>query len=109
MSVDFDQLFTSLVAGVKGVAEQNLNECIHDAASSGISTIYNLKLELQHWTEQLAAGEIGKEDLEWNLQSAIDASEMTALKQAGLLQIHVDKFKAGLLNLIMQTIQTAIL
>jgi hypothetical protein len=107
MSVpNFDQLFQLLLAGVKRIAKEHMDEYLENAISSGTGTLYELKDNLRIWTMQLEAGEIGKEDLEWNISSAMDTVEMIALKQAGLLQVQVDRFKVDLVNFISETIQT---
>jgi hypothetical protein len=106
--IDFNQLFRLLLTGVKKIAKEHMEDYLEDAISSGTGALYELKDNLKIWTAQLEAGEIGKEDLEWNILSAMDTVEMIALKQAGLLQIQVDRFKTALSSLISETLRTII-
>ena len=81
---------------------------VPDLAPSGIrdgdSLFANAQQQLQKYSEQLAKGEIDKDQLEEDLREDLLAlANMDSLKQAGLGEVRVAAFTNGLLVELSQT------
>ena len=103
-TVNFDELFKDLSSGVETVAKDSLHDYIHEAKTDGKTALTGLKTNLAHWTGEVENGAMNKEDLTFLLQGEEGLNEMTALKQAGLAEVHIDQFRNGLINMIVSTV-----
>lgn len=102
--LNFDQLFQNLEAGVATLAKTTLSGYVSQATTDGQSVLDAMKVDLQNWTQEVAAGNMTAEDLAFLLKGEQDEIEMEALKQAGLAEIQIDKFKDGLLSMIVGSV-----
>ena len=103
-TLNFDQLFKDLQSGAESVAEQSLKDYVGQAKQDGKSAINSIKGNLQRWASEIENGALTKDDLEFLLQEETALDEMTALKQAGLAVIQIDKFRNALINMILGTL-----
>jgi hypothetical protein len=104
MAIDFKNVLETLKNGVKDLAEKNLKDFVASATADGHAIITELQDNLETWTQQLANGEITKDEFAFLVSGQKDLIKMIALKQAGLAQIAVDQFKNGVFDLITNTI-----
>lgn len=103
-TVNFDQLYADLKNGVESVAENSLHDYVNEAKTDGQNALADLKENLQHWTQEVENGAMTSEDLAFLLEGEEGLSEMISLKQAGLSEVHIDKFRNGLVNMIINTL-----
>ena len=66
----------------------------------GEDFVKHIKDDLEHWTKQLANGELSREEYRWLLKSKKDLAAMEALKQQGLAKAKVDQYRVALLESI---------
>jgi hypothetical protein len=102
--INFDQLFTDLKSGVETLAKNSFKEYEAQAKSDGQQAITDLKTNLIQWTKELETGSLTKEDLEYLLQEEEALDKMVALKQAGLAEVHVDKFRNDIITMIVTSV-----
>jgi hypothetical protein len=102
--INFDQLFSDLKSGVETLATSSFTEYKRQAKSDGQQAITDLKTNLIQWTKELETGSLTKEDLEDLLQEEKALDKMVALKQAGLAEVHVDKFRNDIITMIVTTV-----
>lgn len=102
--VDFNEAFASLEAGVVTLAKGTLSEYVKQATSEGQAALNQMKGNLELWSKQLANGDMDENDLKFLIQGRKELTEMRGLKQLGIAQIQLDKFKGGLVDLIVSTI-----
>jgi hypothetical protein len=107
-TIDFNSAFNTLKTGVINLAETELKNYVAQASKDGQALLDSMKNDLQTWTQQLANGQITKDDFTFNVLSEKDSLEMAALEQAGLAEIQVDQFKADVMTLITTTITALI-
>jgi hypothetical protein len=107
-TIDFKELFKTLLEGAKKIATSAFKEEKQKAQDDALNLLEKLKDNLKTWTQQLSNGEITKEDFEFLVLGQKDLLEMNALKQAGLALIRIDAFKGNLLNFIVTTISDLI-
>jgi hypothetical protein len=104
MPTDFKVILNSLKQEVSSLASSSLIEAANEASSDGHMLLGNMKEDLKNWTNELAKGEISKEDFKDLVLGQADLIEMAALKHKGLAKVKVDKFKSDVLNLVINTI-----
>jgi hypothetical protein len=103
--IDFSNVLGELKDGLFQLAKDNLQNFVSDAKSDAEDLLNKLKADLEKWTEQLANGEITLDDFQFLLEQKKILVEMNALKQAGLAQIRIDKFKNDAFNLILNIVK----
>lgn len=101
---DFNEVFEELKDLLGPLAEDTLGEFKDDALEDGKSFINKIKADLEEWSKQLAEGKITADEFKWLINSKKGLAEMELLKQKGLAIVKIDKFKSGLLNLVITTV-----
>lgn len=107
-AIHFDQIYRLLKKNVALVAENTVHDYVSEAKKDGQQVLENMKDNLQHWTQEVENGAMTAEDLRFLLNSEAGLDEMIALKEAGLAAVHADKFKDGLINMIIGTVTSAV-
>lgn len=103
-AINFDGLFKELASGVESIAKDSLKDYEQEAKTDGQKALENVKTNLQQWIKELETGAITKEDLGDLMQEDEALTKMIALKQAGLAEIRVDKFRNDVINMIVSTV-----
>jgi hypothetical protein len=103
-TINFDQLFQTLETGVVSIAKESFQNYYNQAKADGQSALDSMKTNLQNWTAEVENGALTAEDLEFLLKEEGSLDEMIALKQAGLAEVQVDKFKAAIISLVVNTL-----
>ena len=103
-TINFDQVFKDLTSGVESIAKDSLKDYESEAKADGKKALNDMKSNLQQWAKEVETGSITKEDLGFLLQEEEGLTEMTALKQAGLAEVHIDQFRNSLINMVVGTI-----
>lgn len=99
-SINWDAIISDLKNGVSTLAASTVNDYLAAAKTDGCQLVDSLKNDMQTWAQQLATGQLSKDDVEFLILAKKDLIAMNALKQTGLALAKVDAFKAGVLNLI---------
>lgn len=105
---DFKHVVDLLKSNIANLAEATVKNYIKQATEDGHKFIDSSKEKLERWAIQLAKGDLKPDEFEWLVDSQKDLLTMTALKQAGLAQVRVDQFKAAVLNLVVDTVFSAL-
>lgn len=103
-AINFNQLFKDLTSGVASIAKDSLKDYESEAKADGQKALQNIKDNLQQWIKEVETGAMTKEDLGFLLQEEEGLEKMTALKQAGLAEVHIDQFRNSVINMIVGTI-----
>lgn len=96
----FDTFMDTVRAELKTLAEQSLQAFKTAAIEDGEAFVSQSEADLRRWTEALAAGELGEDDLRFLIAGKKDVAELSALKQAGLAKVARDKFVNDAIDLI---------
>ncbi len=97
---DFNGFSEETVSGIARLAEDGFNDFKDEAIAAGKDFLAQSKEDLQHWTEQLAAGQISKEDFEWLMRSKENAVKLIILNRIGLTKTQADKLTAGIISVV---------
>jgi hypothetical protein len=107
-NINFDELYQQLQTNVISIAKASFQSYFDQAKSDGQFALENMKENLQNWTAEVQSGALTTDDLAFLLKSEESLDEMTALKQAGLAEVQIDKFKGAIINLVIGTITNLI-
>ena len=107
-TINFDEIYQSLKNGVVTVAKDNLQEYENAAKADGQAALSDMKTSLQQWAIEVENGSMTKEDLQFLLQGEESLDEMRALKEAGLAAVRIDKFRNGLVNMVIGTLTSLV-
>ena len=99
----FDDFIEAVEEGVKELAKKTLKGFKDEATSDVKAFLEASQDDLKRWTKLLADGELSQDDFEWLVLGRKDVAELYALKQAGLAQIRLDRFKNALVDLVIDT------
>ncbi|HEY4206492.1 MAG TPA: hypothetical protein VGM31_06765 [Puia sp.] len=106
--INFQDIFNSLKQGIADLATTTVSNFAAQAKSDGLDFLNSSKDDLQKWSNQLAQGQMNKDEFIDLLEGQKDLLKLIALKQAGLAEIALDNFKSGVFSLIQKTILAAI-
>ena len=99
----FQDFLTALEGAVKQLAAKEWSSFAGAATKDGQAFVAKVRDNLRKWTAQLAGGKLSKEDFEDLVRGEQDLAELTALKDAGLLEAKLQQFQSDLLNTVVAT------
>jgi DNA repair ATPase RecN len=106
--IDLGKIFESVQAQAKALAQELFKQYARQATSDAKDFLQKSKDDLKRWIEELARGEMDKNEFESLVKGRADVAEMHALKQAGLAAVQIDTFVNGLLDIIISAAFNAI-
>jgi hypothetical protein len=100
MSDKWDTFVQTVLDGVKSLATGTLQGFLKQmqADASGFAT--QAKADIELWSQQLAKNQIDKDDFEANVQAEADLAKLAALTAAGIAAADLQRFRDGLVNVI---------
>lgn len=101
---NFDTLYETLKTGVESTAKETVSDYLNQAKSDGQQALSGMKDNLQRWIQELESKQMTLDDLTYLIGEEKDLNEMIALKQVGLAQVQIDKFKSAIVNMITGTV-----
>jgi len=99
----FDDFLSSVRKKLTNLVKRNLQDHRDEAIADGKEFLEKARADLERWTGLLAEGKLSRDDFEWLVAGKKDLAELTLLKQKGLAQVRVDRFKNGLLDIVIDT------
>ena len=99
----FKEFLDILKDETEKVVRAEWQDCKEAALRDGGAFVEKTKADLERWTALLALGSLSREDFEWLLKGKKDLAELEALKQAGLAQVRLDRFRDSILGVVTQT------
>ncbi len=106
--IDTEALINTLKHEIIALAESTVKEYATQAKQDGLNVVTAMEGKLKKWAAQLAEGVINIDEFQFQLGTEEALLKMTALKQAGLAAIQVDKFRNGLTDIIIKTVSSLI-
>jgi hypothetical protein len=107
-NIDIGPILKSVEDQSKALAEKLFKQYTHQAVSDARDFLEKSKEDLKGWVEELARGDIDKDEFESLVKGQADVAEMHALKQAGLAAVQIDTFTNGILDIIVSAAFAAI-
>jgi hypothetical protein len=99
----FDEFVKAILEGAQGLARQLWNGYEQDAKADAQAFVDKAKADLERWTKLVAAGTLSKQDLTDLVKAKEALAEIAALTKAGVALAEVDRFRSGLINLVIDS------
>jgi len=96
----WDDFLQQVLTGLKALATGPLAAYATEIESDGRAFVAQAKADLETWTEQLAKGEISKDDLAFNLQADADLAKLQALTDAGIGLEALQTLRDSMINIV---------
>ena len=106
--IDINGILRNIEGQTKALAQQQFKQYTQQALTDVTSSLQDSKADLERWVEELARGEIDKEEFESLVQGQLDVAKMHALKQAGLAEVQIESFVNGVIDIVVNAAFAAI-
>ena len=106
--IDINGILKTIENQTKALAQQQFKQYTQQAVGDVKSSLQDAKADLQRWVEELAHGDIDKDEFESLVQGELDVEKMRALKQAGLAEAQIESFVNGVIDIIVNAAFSAI-
>ncbi len=107
-NIDIGSIVRSVEDQSKALAEKLFKQYTHQAVSDVKDFLEGSKNDLKRWVEELARGDMDKDEFQSLVKGQADVAEMRALKQAGLAAVQIDTFTNGVLDIVVSAALAAI-
>jgi len=101
---DFKKIIEEILKEIESLAAETFKKHKDEAFKDGKAFLDKTEDDLGRFSKLVIKGEIKAEEFTKLVLAKKDLAEMVLLKQAGLAQVKIDKFKDSLLNLIISSI-----
>lgn len=102
----WDDFLQQVLVGLKALAAGPLASYAAEIESDGRAFVAQARSDLETWTQQLAKGQISKEDLAFNLQADADLAKLQALTDAGVGLEALQTLRDGVINAVVDAAVT---
>ncbi len=99
----FDDFLEALKAGAKELAKNIFDGFEAEAIEDTSAFLEKTKQDLQRWTKLLAQGSLSEQDFTDLVQAKKALAEIHALRQKGIALTKLERFRSGLINLVIDT------
>jgi hypothetical protein len=106
--VNIDNVLKSIEEQSKSLVEKLFKQYTQQAFTDISDFLRKSKADLERWIQELARGQIDKDEFKSVVQGQLDVAEMRALKQAGLARVRIDIFNSGVLDIVVSAVFAAI-
>ena len=107
-NIDIGAILKNVEDQTKALAQKQIKEYTQQAVADVKDLLQKSKDDLRRWIEELAKGEIDKDEFQSLVQGQIDVAEMRALKQAGLAEVQIESFVNGVIDIVVDAAFAAI-
>jgi hypothetical protein len=106
--VSIDNILRSVEEQSRSLARKLFKQYAREALADVRDFLRGSEVDLARWASELARGEIDKDEFRDLVRGQLDVAEMGALKQAGLAEVRIDTFTAGVLDIVVSAALAAI-
>ncbi len=100
MADKFDAFIDAVLEGAKVLAKDSLHGYQSQAAKDAKAFLKKAEADLKRWTKLLASGELTEQDFRDLVQAKEALAEIHALTQAGIALAELERFRSGLIELV---------
>lgn len=99
----FDEFVEAVKEGVKGLAQNTFSDFVDDAKLDANAFIKKFEADLKRWVNLLAEGKLSEQDFSDLVQAKKALAEIHLLRQRGVALTKIERFRSGLVTLIIDT------
>jgi hypothetical protein len=107
-NIDIGAILKNVEDQTKALAQKQITDYTQQAVGDVKDLLQKSKDDLKRWIEELAKGDIEKDEFQSLVQGQIDVAEMRALKQAGLAEVQIESFVNGVIDIVVNAAFAAI-
>jgi hypothetical protein len=96
----FDDFIDAVREGAQQLAVGSLRDLAKEARHDADAFLQKTRKDMQNWTKLLAAGDLTKQDFTDLVKAKVALAEIHALTQTGIALADLDRFRSGLVNLV---------
>jgi len=98
-----DKIFKDLLDNeIADLAKEKFINFAKDAVNDATTFLQETENDLKKWSAALVTGEISKEDFDWLIKSKKDRAKMGLLKDKGIAQIEIDKYRDAVIDIVLK-------
>ena len=98
--IDFEAVLRDIIAKSEVLAQELLKDFTKQGVAAVKQFLIDSKDDLQRYTPELAEGQIDQDDFDDLIKGQVSAALMIGLEETGLAQVELDKFTAGVTNIV---------
>lgn len=95
-----DDFFKEVQDAINNLIKEEFGSVLTEANEDSLNFMNKSKEKLIKWTTQLAANEITKDDFTALVKGLKALTEIHALTQAGLAAVKLERFRSGIIDII---------
>lgn len=96
----FDDYVQAIREGVKVLAKDTFGDFLKEADVDAKAYLEKIKVRLNEWTIELAENKISQDDFKDLVEAQKDLAAIHALTQAGVALVKCERFRSGLIELV---------
>ncbi len=100
---DFSAFTALVLTKVEDLARSELRDALTAARNDAESFLQRSKADFERWSEQLKDGRLTAEEFEDLVIGQASVFEMRALTLTGIAKVKADKFREGVLNIVVES------
>jgi len=98
-----DDFANAVLAGAEDLAKELFNDLKENAKTDAQAFLNKAKGDIERWAKMVAERKLTKDELADLVDAKKALLEMRALTQAGVVQATLERFRTGLLSLVVDT------
>jgi hypothetical protein len=99
----WDEFLAQLQTGVGALARNTVGDAVDQARADALSFVARSEAKLKRWADLLAAGAITREEFEHLVKGQSQLATLVALTALGLAATRLERFRKGLINLVIES------
>lgn len=103
-----DNIISEAKNGVEQLAKNIFGEFLVQAEEDFIDFANETKSSLENWANAAANGQLSKEELAFLIKMRADLAEMHSLTALGIAHSKLEKFRRGVISLLVRAVMSAI-
>ena len=100
---NFDDFMDAIKAGSKDLAQELFSDYQTEAKADTQAFLDKSKEDLKRWTKLLAQQDLSEQDFSDLVQAKKALAEIHLLRQKGVALTKLERFRSGLINLVIDT------
>ncbi|MFT3687801.1 hypothetical protein [Paenirhodobacter sp.] len=103
MSFQWDDFSKHVLDGARLLAAQTVKDAVDQAGKDTETFLRDTREKLERWTRALAKGDLERDEFELLIAARRSNMKMHALQAAGVTQNSLERFRSGLISLLIDS------
>lgn len=103
MSFQWEDFRKQVLEGARILAAETVKDAVDQAGKDTEAFLRDTREKLERWTKALAKGDLDRDEFELLIAARRTNMKMHALKAAGVTQNALERFRTGLVSLLIES------